>query len=244
MIDYLAPQPLNMQPIASPFVGDWNIDQVFQMEMCCGQQPNAAHQFAYGYYDNVQNNFVLQLTGNGEDKFYTANGQATLRYLLDLVYGANAAYEFTQKFVTEGNPLPEDDNVLLDLFLEDLYHASIDVTVWGGNFNEEALAQAQAQAQHWAQGHAPPPPIVIPQLPPLPSQEEFNDEPVEEQPVIEQPLQLPQALPVLPMPPLPPIEQPLLQALPPIEQPGLYYDNDPLSDNEDPVSDEEDGPIS
>lgn len=215
MIDYQLPHPLHMQPIANPFAGDWDIDQVFQMEMRCGQQPELAHQFAYGYYDNVQNNFIIELQGNGEKKYYTANGTATLRSLLDLVYGVNAAYEFTQKAVLVGEPLPQDDNDVLALFLEDLAISSMDVTIWGGNFDEEALAQApqEQEQQHWAQGHAPPPPIVIPQPPP---QEEF-DEPAEEQ--VQQP---------------PAIEQPLL--LPPIGQLGLY--------DEDPLSDEEEGPIS
>jgi hypothetical protein len=92
----------------------------------------------------------------------------------------------------------------------------MDVTIWGGNF-EDVAAPAVAEQQpavaapQWAPGIVPPPPLVIPPFP----QEEF-DEPAEEEQVQQQPA----------------IEQPL----PPIGQLGLY--------DEDPLSDEEDGPIS
>jgi hypothetical protein len=106
-------QPL-MRPIDSPFVGDWDIDQVFQLSV------GADLAFAFGYYDQIQQEFIVQVGQGGP--YFAVGGNFTLRQIL-----AHMRVDLNDPHFTEADwagrgagdrpPMPalNDTQALLDL---------------------------------------------------------------------------------------------------------------------------------
>jgi hypothetical protein len=67
-------QPL-MRPIDNPFVGDWDIDQVFQLSVGGDQA------YAFGSYDRIQQEFFVQVGRGGP--CFAVGANFTLRQLLE-----------------------------------------------------------------------------------------------------------------------------------------------------------------
>ena len=112
-------QPL-MRPIDAPFVGDWDIDQVFQLVV----GDNLA--FAFGYYDQIQQQFIVQIGQGG--LYFAVGGDFTLRQLL-----THMRVDLNDPHFTEANwagrgagdrpPMPalNDTQALLDLAMQGLH---------------------------------------------------------------------------------------------------------------------------
>jgi len=125
-------QPL-MLPIDPPFVGDWDINQVFQLTV------GGNEAFAYGSYDLIQEQFIVQIGQGGP--FFTVAGNFTLGHLLNHMGFALNDLRFTLagwagRGAGGGRPqMPalNDTQALLDLSMLDLRHvgfaASFDVVV-------------------------------------------------------------------------------------------------------------------
>ncbi len=62
----VAPQFEQMIPIPNPFVGDWRIDQIFQLRV-------NEFWFAYGYYDIIQDEYIVQIGQDGQHYVVPAN---------------------------------------------------------------------------------------------------------------------------------------------------------------------------
>ncbi len=113
-------QPL-MRPIDNPFVGDWNVDQVFQLSV------NDGRGYAFGYFDQIQQEFVVQIGQGGP--YFAIGANFTLRQLLaQMRFDLNDA-RFTQaawmgRDDGERPPMPalDDAQAILDLDIQALQH--------------------------------------------------------------------------------------------------------------------------
>jgi hypothetical protein len=131
-------QPL-MRPIDNPFVGDWDIDQVFQLSVGDGQA------FAFGFFDQIQQQFVVQV-GQGAPCFAVGDN-FTLRQLLeDIRVDLNDPHFTEASWAGRGEgdrpPMPalDDTQALLNLSMLRLRHAG-----FGASFNVAAPLLPAAQ---------------------------------------------------------------------------------------------------
>jgi hypothetical protein len=113
-------QPL-MRPIDLPFVGDWDIDQVFQLSVGDGQA------YAFGYFDVIQQEFFVKIGREG-GPYYAVRGNFTLRQLLEHMRVDLNDPHFTEAGwagLVEGDrpPMPDldDTQALLDLTMQALH---------------------------------------------------------------------------------------------------------------------------
>jgi hypothetical protein len=112
-------QPL-MRPIDAPFVGDWDIDQVFQLAV------GGDRAFAFGYYDQIQQQLIVQV-GRGA-AYFAVDANFTLRQLLThMRVDLNDAH-FTEagwagRVAGDRPPMPalNDTQALLDLTMGALH---------------------------------------------------------------------------------------------------------------------------
>lgn len=112
-------QPL-MRPIDAPFVGDWDIDQVFQLSV------GDDLAFAFGYYDQIQQQFIVQVGQGGI--YYAVGGNFTLRQLLTHMRVDLNDPHFTEaqwygRVAGDRPPMPAlaDTQALLDLTMQGLH---------------------------------------------------------------------------------------------------------------------------
>ena len=122
-----------MRPIDVPFVGDWDIDQVFQLAV------GGNEALAYGSYDLIQDQFIIQIGQDGP--FFAVADNFTLGHLLNHMGFALNDLRFTLagwagRGAGGGRPqMPalNDTQALLDLSMVGLHHAgfaaSFDVVV-------------------------------------------------------------------------------------------------------------------
>ena len=131
-------QPL-MRPIDPPFVGDWDIDQVFQLSV------GDHRAYAFGYYDQIQEQFVIQVGQGGP--YYAVRGNFTLRQVL-----AHMRVDLNDARFTEARwhgrgggdrpPMPalDDTEALLDLAMQALHDEN-----FAASFNVAAPLRAAVQ---------------------------------------------------------------------------------------------------
>ena len=112
-------QPL-MRPIDAPFVGDWDIDQVFQLVVGA----DLAH--AFGYFDQIQQQFIVQV-GKGAS-YFAVGANFTLRQLLTHMRVELNDAHFTEaqwygRAAGDRPPMPalNDTQALLDLNMQALH---------------------------------------------------------------------------------------------------------------------------
>jgi hypothetical protein len=67
----------NMIPIPNPYVGEWAIDQVFQLRI---RLPHG-DAFAFGYYDRIQEQYIIQI-GRGGGGYFAVGANFTLREVI------------------------------------------------------------------------------------------------------------------------------------------------------------------
>lgn len=70
----VAPHVQQMVPIPNPYVGEWDIDQVFQLRIRLPHQD----AFVFGYYDRIQQQHIIQI-GRGGGGFFAVGANFNLR---------------------------------------------------------------------------------------------------------------------------------------------------------------------
>ncbi len=91
-------------PIQDPFVGAWNIDQVFQLTLKDGD----AEFFAYGYWDNTQFCNIIQIGQDAAARFFTAPDATRIGQIIRHLAPDAASFRFTEAAWARdvGVPLP------------------------------------------------------------------------------------------------------------------------------------------
>jgi hypothetical protein len=129
----VAPNNFRMTPIANPFTEEnWDIDQVFQMSVFEDDKEN----FAFGFYDNRQNNHVIQLGQGNAANYFTVPDATSLGQIIRHITPDGDSWRFTEVSWAggAGAPLPaaneEADLLALRLnYIKDNGAASFDCHV-------------------------------------------------------------------------------------------------------------------
>lgn len=128
-----------MRPINNPFVGDWDIDQVFQLSVGEDQA------YAFGFFDQIQQEFIVQVGQGG--LYFAVGANFTLKQLLtDIRVDLNDPHFTEAAWAGRGEgdhpPMPalDDTQALLNLSMLRLRHEG-----FGASFNVAAPLLAAAQ---------------------------------------------------------------------------------------------------
>ncbi len=105
-----ADHALVLAQIPRPFVGDWDIAQIFQSTI---RIANASHNY-FGHYDRIQQHYIVE----GGNTYYAIDGAATVGQLLNRLFPGNAWR------VNEALGAPDD---VVATAIEQLEGASFDV---------------------------------------------------------------------------------------------------------------------
>ena len=104
----VAPPAFIMTPIANPFVGQWDISQVFQAEVKDG---DVDHYF-FAFYDNTQQHSIIQVGREDDIAYYTVPNYTCLRHVLQHLFPDAAGWRFTEAcWARAGPPMPARNQV-------------------------------------------------------------------------------------------------------------------------------------
>ena len=76
-----AAHALVLAQIPNPFVGDWDIAQIFQSTI---RIANVSHNY-FGYYDRIQQHYIIE----GGNAYHAIDGAATVGQLLNHLFPGN-----------------------------------------------------------------------------------------------------------------------------------------------------------
>ena len=97
-----------MTAIANPFVGDWNISQVFQ---ALAKDGDVDHYF-FAFYDNTQQHTIIQVGRDQDSPFYTVPNYTCLRDVLQHLFPDAAGWRFTEaRWARAGPAMPARNQV-------------------------------------------------------------------------------------------------------------------------------------